>query len=148
MWPTHYLPNQPRLDGTPPPRHYLTSPPYPYCATEELASGPTVFLGGSRGLGAEDALEGAAAFVSGALVVRLVSADAGHEDLESAASFVSGALVVRLVVADAGHEDIESAASFVSGALADPLVVYSNWPLDADLEDLLSGAAFVSGVLT
>lgn len=150
MWPTHYIPNQPRLDSTPPPRLYLTTPPYPIEVIEQLASA-SVYVVASFGLGAEDELESAASFVGGEIIqYGYTDANAGRDELESAAVFVGGVLALQPVITiDAGIDELESAAVFVSGVLATvPIIDYNNWPLGATTEDLLSAAAFVSGELT
>jgi hypothetical protein len=146
MWPTHYLPRKNR-GGVPPPRFYLTTPPYPVEVVEEFASAAS-FQFATPGIGSEDELESAASFVSGTLVTKSFSDYYWMEEIESAASFVSGTLVQKGFVIGRGNDELESAASFVSGTMDDPLVTYDNWPLGAATEDLLSGGAFVSGVLT
>lgn len=148
MWPTHYIPNQPRVEGEPPPRYYLTSPPYPLEVFETLAAAGGEFVGGSFGLGSGEDIECAAAFVSGEMITYGYVEIAAEDEIECAAAFVSGALVVRLVQAEVGPDEIECAAAFVDGELRDSLVRYQNWPLGAADEDLLGAAFFVSGVLT
>jgi hypothetical protein len=148
MWPTHYIPNQPRLEGSPPPRFYLTTPPYPIEVREEFGSAADFVIGGF-GIGAADQLESAASFVGGEIQqFAYDEADAGLDELESAAQFVGGELVSRLVVIPGPMDELESAASFVTGTLETVVIIsYDNWPLGAANEALLSGASFVGGVL-
>jgi hypothetical protein len=148
-WPTHFIPNQPRIEGEPPPRYYLTSLPYPIEVLETLAAGPAQYVsGGMNGVATKDEIEAAASFVSGLMVTYSYEEILAEDEIESAAAFVDGALVDRLVHADPGPDEIESAAQFVSGELRDGRVEYTNWPLAANQEALESGAAFVSGVMS
>jgi hypothetical protein len=146
MWPTHYLPNGNR-GGVPPPRFYLTTPPYPVEVTEELSSA-ALFMFATPGIGAEDELEMAASFVSGSMTTFVFPTYAWTEELESAASFVSGNLVTLVFPTIEAGDELESAAQFVSGSMVRILVEYENWPLGADTEDLFCSASFVSGVMT
>ena len=149
MWPTHYIPKQERVEGTPPPRYYLTTPPYPCLVVEKIRSEQAEFVGGSQGLGSEDEISSAVSFVSGAMEEFVYSElEPLRDDLESAISFVSGTLVIALKQIEVGPDELESAVSFVSGELRNVLIVYDNWPLGADTEDLLSSVSFVSGVLS
>lgn len=146
MWPTHYIPLRERVDGTPPPRIYLTTPPYPLELTES-ATASAEFTSGKFDIGAQEELESSGSFVGGELVIRLVTAQCGRDELESSGSFVSGAIAVYGYKDGYGNDELESSGSFVSGAVTDPLVVYDNWPLGFSAEDLLSGGSFVSGAL-
>lgn len=146
MWPTHYMPLQGRVDGNPPPRFYLTSPPYPLEQTEDFRSAAT-FTSGAFAVGAEDEIVSGGSFVSGTLQDILVTYNNGIDEIRSSASFASGVLKDVLVTYDNRFDQIKSTGAFVSGALADPLVIYDNWPLGVATEDLQSAASFVSGTL-
>jgi hypothetical protein len=146
MWPTHYIPNQPRIEGEPPPRIYLTSCPYPYEMSESLASAGE-FTSATPGEEATEEMESSGSFVSGTMVTYgFQTHEMLDEEIESSGSFVSGSLVDRLRFMDAGRDELESAGSFVSGFMTDPLIFYENWPLEPD--ELESSGSFVSGVLT
>lgn len=146
MWPTHYLSRVPR-EGVPPPRFYLTTPPYPIEVVEEMASAASYqFV--TPGIGSDEEIESAALFVSASLTLFNFKASDFEDEMESAAQFVSGNLVTLGFKAGYGNDELESAAQFVSGVMEEPLIIYDNWPLGADTEDLLSGASFISGVLT
>ena len=149
MWPTHYIPNQPRLDGVPPPRYYLTTPPYPVELTESLASAAEEPAGGFTP-SAEDTAELSSVGVpiSGVLRAILVEADAPHEELQSTGIPISGVLRDVLIRLDIGREELSSVGVPISGILRDPLVRYENWPLAAEeAESLISTGRPVSGVL-
>ena len=148
MWPTHYIPNQPRVEGVPPPRYYLTTPPYPVEVSESLES-----AGGEPDLGFTPSATDEAYMTSGGMPVSgsmsrlLVEIDLDPEELESGGLPVSGVLRDVLIRITIEPELLGSSGSPVSGVLRDPLVVYDNWPLGVDTEDLQSGGLPVSGVL-
>jgi hypothetical protein len=146
MWPTHYLPRTPR-EGIPPPRFYLTTPPYPLEVVEEMAAAAE-FQFATPGVGTDEEITAAAQFVSGLVTSLGFVAYEFDDELESAALFVSGTVTLLGFVIGQGNDELESAAQFISGALEEPLIIYDNWPLGADTEDMLGSAAFVSGVLT
>jgi hypothetical protein len=149
MWPTHFIPNQARVEGVPPPRYYLTTPPYPIEFTEALQSGGVPVRVGFVPFAEDEAyIQSGGSPVSGVMIQRLVNLPPLLEELECAGSPVSGVMVQRLIVADAGDEMIESSGLPISGIMRDPLVRYENWPLGYDTEDLLSAGQPVSGVLT
>lgn len=146
MWPTFYIPITRRVEGEPPPRFYLTTPPYPYELYEEVTSASEVDSV-TPGITVEDQIESSSQFVSGLLVTRLRTYDSGFDEVESTMQFVSGLLVTRLRTYNNGNDQIKTTMQFVSGAMTDPLVTYLNWPLAANQEDITSQASFVSGVL-
>jgi hypothetical protein len=148
MWPTHYIPNQPRVDGTPPPRYYFTTPPYPAEATESFLSDSASFMGGLFGVGDDEEFRSAAAFVSGFMEQKGYVEVEAEDEIRSQAWFHVGVMEQYAYELIEAGDEFTSAAVFVSGDMRDPLVRYENWPLGADTEDLLSAAAFVSGVLT
>jgi hypothetical protein len=150
MWPTHYIPNQPRVEGTPPPRYYLTTPPYPAQVIEEIASNstaPTAYLAPAAETGEE--VTSAGQPVSGDLRDILIRYERWPpEAIESVGAVVSGVLNDILVTYEGPPEALASAGAVVGGALADPLVRYENWPLGFATEDLISAGEPVSGALT
>lgn len=146
MWPTHYIPNQPRIDGEPPPKIVLTTPPYPVEFSDEIESEGAV-VSVTPGIGSEDELTAQGSALSGVIQDILVGFDAGRDDLEAEGSAVSGVLRDILISVDQGHEAIEAEAYALGGSLADPLVTYDNWPLGVDQEDLYAVGSAVSGVL-
>lgn len=149
MWPTHYIPNQPRVDGQPPPRYYLTTPSYPVQVIEELESnstGPDSYLVPSAETGEE--LTSAGQPVDGDLRDILVRYEGPPEAIESAGAIVSIVVNDILVRYEGPPEALTSAGAVVGGALADPLVRYENWPLGAATESLTSAGEPVSGALT
>lgn len=149
MWPTHYIPKQDRVEGVPPPRYYLTTPPYPIELTEALQSdgdGPQR-LGFVPFASLEEEFQSAGIPVGGTIDSILVTTSVEPEEIESVGVPVSGILVEMLIRIEVEDELIESVGIPVSGILRDPLVVYDNWPLGADTEDLQSAGVPVSGVL-
>jgi hypothetical protein len=150
MWPTHYIPNQPRIEGEPPPRYYLTSPPYPVEITESLAASsddPDAYIAPAAEI--EETLTSSGAPVDGLLKDILIRYEEWPpEALESTGEPVSGVLNDILVRYEGPPESLESSGEPVSGALVDMLVRYENWPLGVATESLSSSGAPVSGVLT
>lgn len=150
MWPTHYIPNQERVDGLPPPRYYLTTPPYPVQITEELeadSTNPDAYLVPS--IETDESLTSAAVPVSGELRDILIRYEEWPpESLESSGEPVSGVLNDVLIEYVGPPESLESSGEPVSGVLVDVLVAYENWPLGAATESLASTGVPVSGVLT
>ena len=146
MWPTHFIPNQERLDSTPPPYTYLTSCQYPYELIEEMAASGS-FVSATPGEETMEEMRSSGSFVGGSIAVfRYGAFEMTRDDIESVGSFVSGELVQRLRYLDAGRDEIESSGSFVSGVMLDPLIYYLNWPLIPD--ELESSGSFDSGALT
>lgn len=149
MWPTYYIPKQDRVAGVPPPRFYLTTPPYPVQVIEELAANSTDPQAGfvpSAETGEE--LTSSAAPVSGVLSDILKRYTIPPEAITSSAAPVSGDLRDILQRYTVPPEFIESWGGPVSGALADMLVRYENWPLGVATESLSSTGGPVSGVLS
>jgi tetrahydromethanopterin S-methyltransferase subunit G len=146
MWPTFYIPLSRRVEGDPPPRFYLTTPPYPYELHEDMTTvGEVDSI--TPGISTEEEIESTASFVSAEMVQRLRTTDGGMDEIENAALFVSAEMVQRLLTYNNRWDEIETTAQFVSGEMRDPLVTYLNWPLGAGTEDIITGASFVSGVL-
>lgn len=146
MWPTHYIPNQTRIDGEPPPKIVLTTPPYPYEFGDSMAAeGAVVAI--TPGLGAEDELTSQGSALSGVIQDILIGFDGGRDEMAAEAAAVSGVLNDILVAFDAGRDEIVSAGSALSGVMTDPLVRYENWPLGVDTEDLYAVGSAVSGAL-
>lgn len=145
MWPTHYIPKMDRVEGIPPPRITLTSPPYPVEVIEEFKSHADVDAI-AFGIGAEEEIKSGGALISGGLYERLVGFDAGLDEIESSGALISGQLVTRLKTYNNRFDEIESSGALISGQLRDPLVVYSNWPLLPD--ELKSAGAVIGGTLT
>ncbi len=144
MWPTHYLPVPGRIEGVPPPRYYLTTPPYPLELTESLAStGDALAI--TPGIGTEDEIESTAAVIGGVLTALRVDLDSGREEIESTAAVISGVLQTVLVPYDNRHDELESTAAVISGVLTSPLIVYDNWLLLPD--EIESSASVIGGVL-
>ena len=149
MWPTHYIPKQDRVDGVPPPRFYLTTPPYPVELVEELQSeGDVIRVGFSPFITAEDEFRSAGVPVSGVINSILVRTNVEPEELQSAGLPISGVLRDVLIRIEIEDETLASAGIPISGVLRNPLVVYANWPLGFDTEDLQSTGVPVSGVLS
>lgn len=150
MWPTHYIPYQPRLEGIPPQRYYYTSPPYALQVIEELtanSTSPLAYLVPSAEI--NENLISSGAPVSGELRDILLRYDGWPEDvLESTGEPVSGVLADILVIYTAPTETLESSGEPVSGVLMNIRVAYDNWPLDVATESLSSAGAPVSGVLS
>jgi len=146
-WPTHYIPNQPRLEGSPPPRFVLTTPPYPYEGVEELTSNSEI-LTITPSIGAEDEIESLSYVLGGEMDEILVGFDGGFDELESTSYVLSGEMNDILVSFNAGHDELESTSFVLSGELYEaPVITYENWPLAADQEDLISGSVILSGEL-
>jgi hypothetical protein len=145
MWPTHYIPKMDRVEGIPPPRLTLTTPPYPIEVIEEFKSHANVDAI-AFGIGAEEEIKSGGALISGGLYERLVGIDGFLDEIESSGALISGVLVTRLKTYDNGRDEIESAGALISGQLRDPLVVYDNWPLIPD--EMKSGGAVIGGTLT
>lgn len=149
MWPTHYIPYQEKVEGTPPPRYYLTSLPYPIEVVEGIAaSSNNPRLGFTPVATAEEEFQSNGAAISGLIRSILVTTSVVPDDIESNGSVISGVLNERLIRIDAKNDNIETSGSPISGILRDPLVVYENWPLGFDFEDLQSAGSPVSGALT
>jgi hypothetical protein len=141
MWPTHYIPNVPRVEGVPPPRYYLTTPPYPVEVVEEILSEASNPRAGFTPVAtAEETMTTNGAVVSGVLQTLLLETSVLPDDIESNGAVISGVLVDRLI--------LQSTGAVISGILRDPLVRYENWPLGFDSEDLQSAGMPVSGALT
>lgn len=149
MWPTHYIPNQARVAGEPPPRFYLTTPMYPIELVEELAS-----AGEIRDLQFEPSAETSETMQSHGAPVSGVFTQYGFltysfdDELQSAGTPLGGVLVERLVRTPAPTEELASSGTPISGVLAYARVEYNNWPLGFDTEDLQSSGTPISGVLT
>ena len=149
MWPTHYIPSQERIEGVPPPRFYLTTPPYPLELVETIASDAEPRTIGFVPFATDEAyIISAGAPVSGVMTKLLTSFDGGFEEIQSAGLPVNGVLRDILIRMNVPPENIISTGAPVSGMLKDPLVVYDNWPLGFDSEDLQSAGLPVSGALT
>lgn len=146
MWPTFYIPIVRRVEGEPPPRFYLTTPPYPYELYEAMTTASEVDSV-TPGISIEDQVETNAQFVGGELVTRLRTYDNRYDEIETEIQFVSGLLVTRLRTYDNRNDQVETTMQFVSGEMKDPLVTYLNWPLGYAQEDIITEASFVSGVL-
>lgn len=147
MWPTFYIPIVRRVEGEPPPRFYLTTPPYPFEFYEECTTAADIDSV-TPGISVEDAATTSARFVGGELVTRLRTQDGGSDEVETTIEFVGGVLTTRLKTYDNRNDQVKTTMMFVSGAMTDPLVTYLNWPLAANQEDIITQASFVSGVLT
>lgn len=148
-WPTHYIPAQDRIEGVPPPRYYLTTPPYPIELVEELSSqSGTPDQGFQPSAEAQDEFTSNGAPVGGVFSTILVTTNILPDDLESWALPISGVLVDRLIRASTEIHELESNGLPIGGNLGDPLVRYDNWPLGFDSEDLESAGLPISGVLT
>lgn len=146
MWPTHYIPQQSKIESTPPPKMYLTSCRYPYELIEELRSSGT-FIAAQPGEETMEEMRSSGSFVAGSMTTYIYSTYTMQvEELEAIGSFVGGDLVPRLIFMDAGQDQIEATGSFVNGVMIDPLIYYLNWPLIPD--ELESVGSFVSGDLT
>lgn len=149
MWPTQYIPYQPRVDGTPPPRYYLTTPPYPVQIVEEMQS-----LEGDPRAGFvpsatdEEYMTSHGAPVSGALTGYGFLQYSLDERITSHGVPVSGVLKGDLVRVTAPPEKVTSYGIPLSGELKYAKVEYENWPLGVDLEDLTSHGVPISGVLS
>lgn len=149
MWPTHYIPNVPKVEGIPPPRYYLTTQPYPVEVVEEIASQASNPRAGFTPVAtAEETMVSNGAVVSGVLKTLLLETSVLPDDIESNGAVISGVLVDRLIRANAGIDRLQSTGAVLSGILRDPLVRYENWPLGFDSEDLQSAGMPVSGALT
>ena len=149
MWPTHYIPKQDRIEGVPPPRYYLTTPPYPLEITESLAANstdPEAYIVPAAETGEEMTSSGEP--VDGLLKDILIRYEEWPpEAITSEAEPVSGVLNDILVRYEGPPEELTSAGEPVSGAIVDILVRYENWPLGVATESLASSGAPVSGVL-
>lgn len=149
MWPTHYIPNQARIEGVPPPRYYLTTPLYPLEIIEEIESSPGTPDGAFQpSLDAIETMTTNGAPVSGTLVSILKTTSVLPDDIESNGLVISGILLSILKTAGVEIHELESSGLVISGYLGDPLVRYENWPLGFDSEDLISAGLPVSGALT
>ena len=149
MWPTHYIPNKPREDGIPPPRYYLTTPPYPLELVEEMESNPgPPDVGFVPAFAATEIFQSGGQPVSGVIKSILVETSVLPDHIWSNGNVVSGSLRTILKETDIGIDRLQSNGAVISGALRDPLVRYDNWPLGFDSEDLFSAGMPVSGALT
>lgn len=149
MWPTHYIPNQERIEGIPPPEFYLTTPPYPIEIVEEMqASGGPYDIGFVPFASVQEAITTSGRPVSGSMSALLVTMNILPEEIQSAGIPISGVLKQILITIEIPNEMIISAGIPISGVLRDPLVVYDNWPLGFETEDLQSAGIPVSGALT
>jgi hypothetical protein len=145
MWPTHYIPNQPRIDGVPPPRYYLTTPPYPYEFGDAIAAN-ALALDGLFGIESIESLTTSGSALSGSLVERLVEYAHPPEALDVTGSALNSTLVERLRTYEGESESLAVAGSALSGVLKDPLISYNNWPLVPD--ELASSGSALGGTLT
>lgn len=148
MWPTHYIPNQPRLEGTPPPRITLTTPPYPLELFEELETASTSpDLGFVPSAELYETATSAGLPITGELRDVLVTYEMEPEAIESTGDAISGILRDVLVPYEGDPDLLTSSGLPIAATLRDPLVRYENWPLAVDTESLISAGAPVSGEL-
>lgn len=149
MWPTHYIPNQPRIEGDPPPRYYLTSPPYSMQIIEDLASDfgePSVGFNPSAEI--TETLSPSCVPTAGELRDVLLRLTQEPESIEVTFAPTAGVLRDVLVTHTLEPEEFEVSFAPLSGVLRDPLVRYENWPLGFATEDLQSTCVPLGGTLT
>lgn len=146
MWPTFPLPS-----GKTPYRiiryYYLTTPPYPVNAVEELASAMPQFSGAfGRDIVGDESFESAWSLIDGTL--RDTLRQYTHpvpENFESSWTIVAGDIrdILRTYVHPV-PENFESSWTLVNGSMADILITY-NHPAPDSVE---SSWSLVSGTLT
>lgn len=148
MWPTHFIPNQPRVDGTPPPRFYLTTPPYPIENIEELqAAGIPWRMGFAPNFEGQVDLTSYGVPVGGTLTVYGFLTYYWMEELQANGVPLGGELKGDLVRFTASTELLQASGLPLSGELQFARVTYDNWPLGFDQEDLLGSGVPISGEL-
>jgi hypothetical protein len=148
MWPTHYIPNQPRVEGVPPPRYYLTTPPYPMEVYEDLQAGGGEFETGRTGTGTEESVTAYGEFLGGTMTTYGFPSYSYVEALTVYGEFLGGTLVERRVIVNAPPEMLTVYGEFLGGSMTDPLVRYENWPLSGEGEALECYGEFIGGTLT
>jgi hypothetical protein len=149
MWPTHYIPNQPRVEGVPPPRYYLTTPPYPLEQSESMTSaGSNPTSGFVPNFEDEAYFTTSAAALGGTMRDVLIRYTGPPENIQPGALPLGGALVERLIRYTGPPENIQPAALPLGGIMRDPLVTYDNWLLGFATESFTSGGLPLGGSLT
>ena len=149
MWPTHYIPNQPRVEGVPTPRYYLTTPPYPLEQSESMTSAGSNPTGGFVPNFEDEAyFTTSGAALGGVLKSILLTYTGEPEHIQPGALALGGELRDVLIRVTQAPEAFMPGALPLNGEMRDPLVRYENWPLGFATESFTSGGLPLGGSLT